>query len=1692
MRTLEPLKRDYEILSPLAETGQSRIFLGRRLSDGRDVVIKTLQVVSTRPEEVFRLRREYGMLRELDIDGVVRIYDLREIDGVPALVMERFEGVTLQKYLEKYPSGVPLKLFFPIALHVVSTLAEVHKRGILHLDLKPSNILISQKRVCLTDFGISQIAGTVMGNILEGSLPYMSPEQTGRTSFSVDQRSDLYSLGVVFYEMISGRRPFEAKDMAGWVHAHLAEKPQSPEKISSCPSLLAAIIMKLLEKDPGKRYQSAYGLLYDLHKAYQRYQKEGECKEFPLGERDFSPKLQFSRKLYGRSKEKETLDEMMRRSLLGSLQHVALVGEKGVGKTRLLETIEAEYQSRDMWRVKVGFSRERQSTPYHGLRQFLYDILQQFYILPVSEQKALQEAWERIADQGKALTLILPEMEKVFVPKGDIETLDPEAAQHRLLYVFGEFLQIIVSRKRPLWLILDNIQWADQESRLLFLYLARQNLSYIGIVTVFQGSVSEWEAFSRWFEKVPYRLVEMKGWAEEEISLWLADLFAKKPEEVLELARIFLEKTKGNPLQCETLMQELVREELVFFDGYRGWKWKEKEILTYQSAQSGQEVQKILESFDEDSRRLVALASCIGNRFTLEMMGNVIGVSEEETLSLLDPLIEKKLLSLQTGMIVWSHPQTREAVYLALTEKERCLSHYLVGRYFLQQGIETFEDKIYFVLDHVLKGLSCAQPEEEGEMILSLVMRVVEQNKQSGAFAASYETLSQVSSLVATTGKREWFLRFYEAYAEASYYTAHYDTLEKNLQKLKEAGYDELVCFDLWILLMKALGSQEKYEEATSLFFHLSSLLSLPIPKHGLLAKAIPLLAEIRLTIGTLSEKRLQKMPVNKDPLAAKQARLLFSFSPLAFFTSPFLNVYMNLFGVKLSLVKGFFPETPFFLIATGIVFAGLGDKKRGNMVADLGLYLMEKLGYTKNMAGNYFIYYSFLYFWVHSQHEIPERLTRVYDIAVSRGDMEYAAYALMVMSLHQWQVSSSLALGKEYIRQNVLTIQGLGQTSQERVSRLCLQFVDNLVTPSDDPTSIEGEWYRESEFRPIHEKEEDFFALRYLTLYKLILAYLFDKYEVAYRIGKTTVEYDISTRSTPAYFLYVLFMGLTAAKLAQTPVGKHKREFLSWLSRAEHLYRLWAKLSSENYTPGWYLIRAERSLVLRKPWKALHFYGKAIESAHQSGYRLYEAIAFERRADFWESHGERLLAEQDRLQAFRLYKRWGAEAKVRHLGSCYPVLLAKVSSREDSTTHHTLTATGTQTVDLVTMVKASEALMGETEVDALLKRILTMVVENAGAEKGVFLYEKEDRLLVRAVKNPEQEAEVVSLAFEEYTDMPQRVIQYALQKDEELLVEDAQEESLFATDPYIIRQMVRSLLVVPVYRVGRRVGLVYLENNMGPGMFTRERIGTLRILLAQASIALQNVDLLSRVKDATRLETEMHLAKDMQIGLLPKKPSLVSYEVVGFMKTADEVGGDYYDVIDTSPGWVMIGDVSGHGFASGQVMAMTQTALQVLVRENPQRLPTEILRLANLAITYNIGNIFVEDFKYVTITALQMWENGKVVYGGQHQDIWVFRQRTQLVEVFSTDGLWLGIEDSLGRQESNKEFLVESGDIICLYTDGLTEARLDGEMVGDKAKEILQKWGKESLTVIQEKITEFIKQCEVKDDVTFVLVRKI
>ncbi|URA10408.1 SpoIIE family protein phosphatase [Thermospira aquatica] len=1453
--------------------------------------------------------------------------------------------------------------------------------------------------------------------------------------------------------------------------------------------------MKLLEKDPEKRYQNASGLLYDLHTLYQAFQQGKQLSAFTPGTKDFSPEIRFSRSWYGRENAKNELSEIIRRAILGSLQNVVLIGEKGIGKTLLINTVTNEFQNREMWHIRLTFSEERKTTSYHGIRQFLYDTVQQMYLLPFSEQKRIKDAWEgKLKKQGKVLTSFFPEMEKLFPADEEVETLDQEATQKRLFYLFSEFVALLVSKKHPMVLVLDHIQWADKESQKLFAHLCRQNLSYVCIITVFQGNEADWQNFSGLLEDVTYRTLVLQPWEESHLTHYLSSLLQQPETSVQSLAHLLFEKTEGNPAQLEKLLEKLRETDLLFLDGYKGWKWNEQEIAGFQLQDENTGLEKLLSSLDEDTRRTLVIACVLGNRFPMSLFEEIIGISEEETVSILFPLFDKRLLSIKDNMIYWNHPSTREGLYHSLQENEKSSAHALVANYFFQQPFENYADKLYYVFDHVIKGLSQFSTEKERERVLFLTHKVIEQNKQSGAFTAIYEVLSLILSEFSLDTKSEFFLPLYEAYAESAYYTANYETLEKLLLFLKEKGYDEMVCFDLWILLMKALGSEEQYEKATALFYNLVSLLSLPLPKHVSLTRALPLLLEMLWRMQNLSETQIRNLPQNTHPLIEKQAKLLFSFSPFAFFSSPLLNVFINLLGTKLSLRYGLVSQTPFFFISCGIITAGLGNKKLGNTLADKGLYLIEKMDYNTNAPENYFIYYSFLYFWVHPQHEIPERLSKVYDATIAKGDTEFAAYALMVMNLHFWQIHSLLPIAREYMRQNVQTIHGLGQKSQEIVSRLCLQLVDNLIQPSEDPTLLEGEWYQESIQRPIHEKEHDFFALRYLILYKIILSYLFEKYEIAYRLVPSLPHFDPASQSSPAYFLFQLFRGLTAARLFSNSVGKSKKqEFSRLLREAIQNYGKWARLSEQNFSAGLFLLKAELARITRKNWQAIHFYGKAIESARTHNYRLYEALGFELRAKFWESQGEKLLADQDMTQSLRLYKLWGAESKVKALLQSYPHLFPHLGKKDDTTTTlHTLTSTGTQTLDLLTIIKASEALITTTDVNTLLSRILIMTMENAGAEKGVFLYEKEDSLLVRAVKTPDQEAQVFSLDFQEYTDIPQRVIQYALQKNEEILIEDAQEEALLVKDPYITRNLVRSILIIPIYRTGKRVGLVYLENNMGRGMFTAESISTLKILLAQASLALQNIELLDRIKDTARLETEMNLAKDLQTGLLPKHPSLPGYEVLGYMQTASEVGGDYYDIIgETKPSWVIIGDVSGHGFPSGQIMAMTQTALQTLIRENPLRLPSELLRIANQTITYNIGNIFAEEFKYVTITALRLEEDGSILHSGLHQDIWIYRASSQQVETIITDGLWLGVENLMGRSEEDKSFTLHEGDVMLLYTDGLTEARENGELIDEKPKTILQAYGHEPLSTIKEQLEKLIAQCEIRDDVTFVLVKK-
>jgi len=361
----------YKLLSlPLHEGVNTVIYRGVKESEPTQVIVKTLKAEYPTIEEIARLRHEYKILTTLDMAGIVKAHSLEKHNNGLALILEDFGGKSLKNLIAA--KHLEISEFLSLAIHLAETLAQLHENKIIHKDIKPQNIIINSKtdKIKIIDFSIStylerENQSLSNPNLLEGTLAYMSPEQTGRMNRSIDYRSDFYSLGVTFYEILTGKLPHQATDLLELIHCHIAKRPVPPhEQIAEIPKAISDIVMKLLAKTAEDRYQSALGLKADLEMCRHQLQTHGKIGNFSIGKRDKFGQFLIPQKLYGREQEVATLMEAFERVSGGNSEMMLVSGYSGIGKSSLVNEVQKPILRQRGYFISGKFDQLKRNIPY--------------------------------------------------------------------------------------------------------------------------------------------------------------------------------------------------------------------------------------------------------------------------------------------------------------------------------------------------------------------------------------------------------------------------------------------------------------------------------------------------------------------------------------------------------------------------------------------------------------------------------------------------------------------------------------------------------------------------------------------------------------------------------------------------------------------------------------------------------------------------------------------------------------------------------------------------------------------------------------------------------------------------------------------------------------------------------------------------------------------------------------------------------------------------------------------------------------------------------------------------------------------------------------------------------------------------------------------------------------------------------
>ncbi|MBD3561119.1 serine/threonine-protein kinase PknK, partial [Planktothrix sp. FACHB-1355] len=757
----------YKLSNIIHEGVNTVIYRAIKKPEETPAIVKLLKSEYPTLEEITRLRHEYKILQPLEIEGIVKVYSLENYGNGLAMILEDFGGESLKKILTT--QKVPLIEFFNIAIQIVSTIADLHKNKVIHKDIKPHNILVNQEngQVKLIDFSISSRLSRQNQTVsnprqLEGTLAYMSPEQTGRMNRSIDYRSDFYSLGVTFYEMLTGQLPFNTADILELIHCHIAQIPVAPDRVNpEIPRVVSDIVMKLLSKTAEERYQNALGLKADLEKCLTQLQTSGQIKNFIPAQLDLHSQFLIPQKLYGRDREVRTLLDAFERVSCGSTEIMLVSGYSGIGKTSVINEIQKPIVQQRGYFISGKFDQFKRNIPYYSLVQAFQDLLKQL----LTESEEILASWKEklltaLGDRGRVIINVIPELELIIGSQPNVPEVGLNESQNRFNRVFKQFVNVFATKEHPLVVFLDDLQWADSASlKLINLLVTDSESEYLLMIGAYRDNeVSSTHPLMLTLEEIektsaivnqiilgPLDFSNVKELASETIR--------DRTERSQPLCELLFNKTQGNPFFLTQLLQTLYAEKLLTFDFSADmWRWDIGHIqaIGITDLNVVELIARNIQKLSPEAQQVLKLAACIGNRFNLDVLAVVNEKNQSETATdlwealqagLILPLSEAYKIPLVfdfssvasgfeqladdkrslTISYKFLHDRVQQAAYSLIPEPDKKATHLKIGELLLKNTpADEIEENIFDIVNQLNVGVESITDREQKDELAKL------------------------------------------------------------------------------------------------------------------------------------------------------------------------------------------------------------------------------------------------------------------------------------------------------------------------------------------------------------------------------------------------------------------------------------------------------------------------------------------------------------------------------------------------------------------------------------------------------------------------------------------------------------------------------------------------------------------------------------------------------------------------------------------------------------------------------------------------------------------------------------------------------------------------------------------------------------------------------------------------------------
>jgi len=1475
------------------------------------------KICSYSKNTVSDLVNEFTITQQLNIPGVRKPLQKGVYENKEAFSYRYFEGAPLKEYIQD--ARFDLEKFLRISIAITRILKDLHQAGFSHLRINSNNILYNAKSGAIEIIDFSLSAKGLLRRYLnfkdcEHELSYIAPEQTGRLNQVVDHRTDLYSLGIVFYEMLTGKLPFSNSDSAMLVHMHLVQIPVPAIYVNkNIPLVISQIIDKLLCKNPEERYQTAYGLEYDLVACAQTYNRKEQLVPFQLAVFDRSNQFNLSSKIFGRDNEiNEILRSLDNITRDGSV--LCLVsGGVGTGKTTFVNHFKKIILEKEGIMVTGRFDRLSNNVPHSAMVNALKELAA---IILSQPDKAMAE-WKSvlkkaIAENQELLFEIVPEFKWIIDDENLVPEADKSSLRKRMNFntIFRKIVEAAASVQRFFVLFIDDLQWSDSASiKTIHSLITDPNLNHFMMICTYRpGELQNENTVHQDIDELRTLkpgLVElrMNDLTRQDIHAFIDHSFLTDDSE--KLSYVIHNKTLGNPFFIHQFLTSVVEKGILSFNAeLQNWIWDTAKLdQVYITDNVVQFVTERVKGLPTATQEVLKHASCIGVRFTSNMLSDILAKPAHSLADTLERLTNENILEFEGDETYkFPHERIRQTVYDMIAAEEKSRIHYLIASKLSLEDINQYSSAALYEIAGHFNAAKDHIPVKDMQAVAQINFRAGLEAKRSAAFDLSYNYLDTAIGLVKASDWDDHYTMVLNLHNEATEVAfilgkqaAAESLLTASTTNAKTIG-DRVKAHEI---KLNHLSENHHFPEAIDHLLKVLSEIGYGIKRHP---GKFTLLKEYALVKWYLRNKNINDIP--EEPLMENERAYIFMRLTVnslisIFGAAPDILPIVIFRQVQLSLRYGNSLYAPFAYSFYGFALCTfMGDVQKGYKFGKMALLLIQKLNAELVKAKVMVIFYGFLSYWIDSLRLSVLPLGEAYLTGRQTGDFVYAAFALSFQSSIRLHAGDHLPELLEVMTSDCETIKSMNQDLVYNISESQRQFVINLTNEVKDPLILNNEAFDESEFLRTLEKTNDEASKFDFYYYKMALASTFNEYEVAFKNSQLASAYEEETTSRQiTYPSFILHSSIAVLKQVKniSSIGNKKGLIKKVLSKMK-LLKEFSKHASQNFENKYSLLQALLFEFKGQPDNASEYFYKSIQQAQKNNFVHEEALAREHLCYLYFKTGKNEYAEFMLKSAYRCYQKWGAFSKCHQLLQKFPEIFADQPVKGD-----VLNISSFQNIyDLNTIISLNQALSVETTLEGLLKTMLEIVIQNASVNNAVIILKsKDDQFIPLAIGNNEQ----ITILGPDVKEQlfPVSVVNYVTRTKAIFVSNNFLQEERFAFDVYNKTHSAISVCAIPLIIKSDVTGVLYLENNLAEGAFDNRRVEFYKTISSQLAISLDNVFLYKEMDQKIKDRTSELNTKNAELTIEKKKSddlllNILPLEIANELKNFGKTSARHYD----------------------------------------------------------------------------------------------------------------------------------------------------------------------------------------------------